>query len=278
MAVTAIAVLVAIYAGWRVWQHYEFDPWTRDGRVRADVVQVAPDVSGLVTAVMVQDNQDVHAGDVLFEIDRARYQLALDHAQAALASSKVALEQAESEYRRNKSLGQLVSTEDLEQSNTRLEQSQANLTQATVQVHVAQLNLQRSQVRAAADGRVTNLDLRQGSYANAGHPLMALIDAHSFYIDGYFEETKLPRIHVGDKAEITLMGEKQKIAGHVESISLGIAERDRTTGTDLLPNVNPTFNWVRLAQRIPVRIKIDKVPDGVLLVAGRTATVSVEPK
>ncbi|HEY0295394.1 MAG TPA: biotin/lipoyl-binding protein, partial [Bordetella sp.] len=182
-AVTALVVLAALYAGWRIWQHYELDPWTRDGHVRADVVQVAPDVSGLVTAMLVHDNQDVHAGDVLFEIDRARFQLALDQAQAALTARQVARDQAARDVKRNQGLGQLVSAEALEQSRTRLEQSEADIAQAVVQVHTAQLNLKRSQVLASASGRVTNLDLHVGSYANAGRPLMALIDANSFYVE-----------------------------------------------------------------------------------------------
>jgi len=277
-AITAVVVAGAICAGWRLWQHYELDPWTRDGRVRADIVQIAPDVSGLVTAVPVHDNQDVHAGDVLFEIDRARFQLALEHAQAALATKKVAREQAERDVRRNQGLGQLVSTETLEQSRTRLEQSEADVAQAIAQLHAAQLNLQRSQVTASVDGRVTNLELYAGSYATAGRPLLALIDANSFYVEGYFEETKIPRIQVGDAVTVKLMGEAHQLTGRVDSISRGIADRDRSTSANLLPNVNPTFNWVRLAQRIPVRVRLDKVPDTVQLVAGRTATVAVIEK
>jgi RND family efflux transporter MFP subunit len=277
-AITTAVVVGAAYAGSRLWQHYELDPWTRDGRVRADIVQISPDVSGLVTAVPVRDNQDVHAGDVLFEIDRARYQLALEHAQAALATRKVARDQAARDVKRNQGLGQLVSTETLEQSRTRLEQSEADVAQAVAQLHTAQLNLARSQVKASVDGRVTNLELYVGSYATSGRPLMALIDANSFYVEGYFEETKIPRIALGDAVQIKLMGDSHQLTGHVDGISRGIADRDRSTSTNLLPNINPTFNWVRLAQRIPVRVKLDPTPDGVMLVAGRTATVSVVEK
>lgn len=275
-AVTALVVAAAAYAGWQLWVHYEVEPWTRDGRVKANVVQVAPDVSGLVTQVPVRDNQDVKAGDVLFEIDRARFALALDQADAAVRAQQVAHDQAARDVKRNRSLGQLVSAETVEQSQTRLQQTDAALAQAKVQLDVAKLNLERSRVIAAVDGRVTNLDLRVGSYATAGHPVMALVDAHSFYIEGYFEETKLVRIKEGDAALVTLMGDDRQIHGHVESIALGIADRDRSTSANLLPNVNPTFNWVRLAQRIPVRVKIDSIPDGVRLVAGQTATVAIE--
>ncbi|ARP95446.1 efflux RND transporter periplasmic adaptor subunit [Bordetella genomosp. 13] len=273
---TAVVVAAAAWAGWQLWVHYEMEPWTRDGRVKAYVVQVAPDVSGLVTAVPVHDNQDVHAGDVLFEIDRARFQLAYDQARAAVEARKVAQAQAQRDVKRNRALGQLVAAEVVEQSQTRLQQSAADLAQAEVQLDIARLNLERSRVVASTDGRITNLDLRTGSYATAGHGVMALVDANSFYVEGYFEETKLPRIHEGDAVSVLLMGEDRRITGHVESIALGIADRDRSTGANLLPNVNPTFNWVRLAQRIPVRVKIDSVPEGVRLVAGQTATVSVD--
>lgn len=274
-AFTALLVVAAIVAGRHLWAHYELEPWTRDGRVKAYVVQVAPDVSGLVTAVPVRDNQDVKAGDVLFEIDRARFQLAYDQAKAAVAAQTVALQQATRDARRNRELGQLVSAEAREQSQTRVEQAQAELAQAKVSLEVASLNLQRSRIVAATDGRVTNLDLRVGAYAAAGRPVMALVDGGSFYVEGYFEETKLPRIHEGDRVTVALMGEPRVLRGHVESIALGIADRDRTSAANMLPNVNPNFNWVRLAQRIPVRVHIDEVPDGVRLVAGQTATVSV---
>lgn len=273
--ITALLVIAAILAGRQLWAHYELDPWTRDGRVKAYVVQVAPDVSGLITAVPVHDNQDVKAGDVLFDIDRARFHLAYDQAKAAVGSATVALQQATRDARRNRELGQLVSAEIREQSQTRVEQAEATLAQAKVSLEVASLNLRRSRVVAATDGRVTNLDLRVGAYAAAGRPVMALVDSGSFYVEGYFEETKLPRIHEGDSVTVALMGEPRVLRGHVESIALGIADRDRTSAANMLPNVNPNFNWVRLAQRIPVRVHIDTVPDGVRLVAGQTATVSV---
>lgn len=274
-AVTAIVVVAAVCAGWRLWVHYEVEPWTRDGRVKAYVVNVAPDVAGLVVAVPVHDNQDVKAGDVLFEIDRSRFQLAYDQARASMRQQEAARDQAARDVRRNRSLGALVAAEAVEQSQARLAQAEAALAQSQALLNTARLNLDRSRVVAVVDGRVTNLDLRAGDYVSAGKPVMALIDASSFYVEGYFEETKLARIHRGDPVDVTLMGNASPIQGTVESIALGIADRDRSTGSDLLPNVNPTFNWVRLAQRIPVRVRIDKVPSGVRLVAGQTATVAV---
>ena len=272
--VTLAVVAAAVGAGLRLWDHYELEPWTRDGRVRANVVQIAPDVSGLVTAVPVQDNQPVAAGALLFEVDRARYTLALRQAESSVVSAKVALTQAQRENARNIDLGNLISQELREQTGTRVEAAQANVAQAMVALDAARLNLERAQVRAPTAGLVTNLDMRTGSYALAGRPALALVDAKSFYVEGYFEETKLPRIHVGDRVRVTPMG-GQRLDGTVESIAAGIADRDRTTGTNLLPSVNPTFNWVRLAQRIPVRVKLDPLADGTRLVAGETVTVQV---
>ena len=274
LLVTLAVVAAAAWAGLRLWDHYELEPWTRDGRVRANVVQIAPDVSGLVTAVPVQDNQSVAAGALLFEVDSARYALALRQAGSVLAASKVALAQAQRENARNSDLGNLISQEVREQAASRVEAAQASVAQADVALAAARLNLERARVRAPADGLVTNLDMRTGSYALAGRAALALVDAKSFYVEGYFEETKLPRIHVGDRVRVTPMG-GTRLDGTVESIAAGIADRDRSTGTNLLPSVNPTFNWVRLAQRIPVRVKLDPLAAGTRLVAGETVTVQV---
>ncbi|WP_343627513.1 HlyD family secretion protein [Roseateles sp.] len=273
--VTLLVVAAALWAASRLWDRYELQPWTRDGRVRANVVQIAPDVSGLVTAVPVQDNQQVAAGALLFEVDRARYELALRQAQAQLSAQKVALAQALREAERNSGLGSLVSQEAREQTRSRAEQSRAAVAQAEVAVDSAKLNLQRAEIRAPSAGTITNFDLRQGAYASAGHPVLALVDAQSLYVEGYFEETKLARIHIGDAVEIVPMGASHPLKGRVESFSAGIADRDRSTSANLLPSVNPSFNWVRLPQRVPVRVKLDPLPAGERLVAGQTVTVQV---
>ena len=267
----------AVYVGWQLWRHYEVEPWTRDGRVKAYVVQVAPDVTGQVTRVYVHDNQHVALGAPLFEIDRARFELALRQSEAQVIAAKAALAQAQRENKRNTQLDDLVSQETREQGQTRTDQARAALAQAEVNRDTAKLNLERTHVVAAVDGIVTNLDLREGAYATAAHPVMAVVDSKSFYVEGYFEETKLPGIQLGDKVEVILMGTRQPLPGHVESFAEGIADRDRSTGANMLPNVNPTFNWVRLAQRIPVRIALDPLPASVRLVAGQTATVKVLP-
>jgi multidrug resistance efflux pump len=277
MGITLAFAAGAVYTGWQLWRHYEVEPWTRDGRVKAYVVQVAPDVTGQVTRVYVHDNQYVALGAPLFEIDRARFELALRQSEAQVIAAQAALAQAQRENKRNTQLDDLVSQENREQGQTRTDQARAALAQAEVNRDTAKLNLARTHVVSAVDGIVTNLDLREGAYATAAHPVMAVVDSRSFYVEGYFEETKLPGIQIGDKVEVTLMGTRQPLAGHVESFAEGIADRDRSTGANMLPNVNPTFNWVRLAQRIPVRIALDPLPASVRLVAGQTATVKVLP-
>lgn len=288
LLVTVLIVAAAGWAGWQLWDHYELAPWTRNGRVRANIVQVAPDVSGMVADVAVQDNQSVAAGALLFSVDKARFDLALDQAEAAVASQSIAisnqritLAQAQRESNRNSDLGDLISLEVREQSRLKVDQAkgalqsaEAALRQAQVALRTSRLNLQRTEVRAPTAGLVTNLDLRQGAYASAGHPVMALVDAGSVYVEGYFEESKLARIHLGDRVRVTPMG-AAALDGAVESIAAGIADRDRSTSANLLPSVNPTFNWVRLAQRVPVRVKLDQMPSGTRLVAGQTVTVEI---
>jgi multidrug resistance efflux pump len=275
-AVTAIAVGIAAVIGWQLWSYYLEAPWTRDGRVRADVVQVAADVSGLVSDVLVHDNQAVKKGEVLFRIDPARFQIALRDAQANVDSKLAASQEAERETTRYNRLNALsVSEEQQQQRSAAAAEAGAAYQQALASRDLAALNLARSQVRAPVNGLVTNFDMRPGDYVDAGKPLFALVDSDSFYVDGYFEETKLPRIKIGDPARVYLVGESATIEGHVESIAGGIADRERQGSTDLLANVNPTFSWVRLAQRVPIRIALDHLPVDVRLVTGRTATVVV---
>jgi RND family efflux transporter MFP subunit len=276
--VTMAAVAVACVLAWRLWQHYEVEPWTRDGRVKADVVQVAPDVTGQVTNVLVHDNQQVKIGDVLFEVDRARFELALRQAEAAEQAQRATLDQALKESRRNNDLRDLVSAETREQGSSRVDQLRAALAQAVVARDMAKLNLERTRVVSPVNGTVSNLDLRTGSYVSAGRAVMALIDSDSYYVEGYFEETKLPAIQVGDAVVVLPMGASLRLKGHVESLAGGVADRDRSTSSNLLSSVNPTFNWVRLAQRIPVRIKLETLPAGARLVAGQTVTVDVQTK
>ncbi|MBT9431145.1 HlyD family secretion protein [Candidatus Sodalis endolongispinus] len=209
-------------------------------------------------------------------VDRSRYELAVRQAEGAVNAQRIAMAQAQREDKLNAQLATLVPQEERERSRTQYEQAQNGLAQAQVALDSARLNLARAQVRAPVDGMITNLVLRQGSYATTGKPVLALVDSGSFYVEGYFEETKLPRIHIGAAVRVIPMGGNGPFTGRVESIAAGIAERDRVTGDNLLPSVNPTFNWVRLAQRIPVRVRIDPLPATQRLVAGQTVTVEVQ--
>ncbi len=278
VAITLIAVTLALVAGGRIWYRYQVEPWTPDGRVRADIVQVAPDVAGLVTQLSVINDQPVKQGQVLFQIDPVRYELALRQAEARLESARTTLIQARREAARNHALGNLVANENKEQGSSRVEVAAAALAQAQVERDEAALNLERTTVRAATDGILSDLNLRVGNYVSAGKPVLALIDSSSFRVEGYFEETKLGRIHVGQTAQVRLMGDDRVLQGKVVSIASGIEDRDRTAGNNLLPNVNPTFSWVRLAQRVPVRVALDGTPDQLGLVAGRTASVTILPE
>jgi len=277
MLFTLILVVAALVAARWMWIHYQVEPWTRDGRVRADVVQVSPDVSGLVTQADIEDNAVVHKGQPLFTLDKPRFQVALEQAAAALQAQTTALAQARREDIRNRKLGDLVPAETTEQGSSKVAQLQAAVAQATAARDAAQLNLTRTTVYAPLDGIVANAELHRGDYLTAGRSAMALVDIATLHVDGYFEETKLSRIKVGDRASVQLVGDARLLPGHVESISPGIEDRERGASGDLLPNVNPTFSWVRLAQRIPVRIRLDQTPANVSLIAGRTATVIVHP-
>lgn len=275
LAVTAAVVTLAVVGGRWLWIHYNVEPWTRDGRVRADVVQVSPDVSGLVTDVLVRNDQPVRIGQTLFVLDRPRYELAEKQAEAAVASARASLEQAKRESHRNAELDTLVTAEKAEETASSVAELSAQLESALVQRDVARLNLERTTIRATVNGIVTNVELQPGDYAAAGHQVLALVDTDSIHVDGYFEETKLPQIQVGDRARVRIMGLKRDLSGTVESIAAGIEDRERSGSSTDLANVNPTFSWVRLAQRVPVRVKLDPVASSIRLISGRTATVSI---
>ena len=277
VAVTLCLVAVAIFAGFHLWQYYMLTPWTRDARIRADVVVISPDVSGWVRELKTYDNQEVKAGDLLLSIDRDRFEAALEKAQAVVQTRQQQLNLREREASRRASLGpQAISAELRENAQINAGIARGELREAQAEVKAAEINLARSQVHAPRNGHITNLRLAQGNYVNAGQSVMALIDDSTFYVQAYFEETKLPRIRVGDPVKVWLMSAGEALQGHVESISRGITDRNTTPDGQLLAEVEPTFNWVRLAQRIPVRIKLDKVPQGLNLSAGMTASVQVQ--
>ena len=275
VVLTLLVVTLATVLVWQMVLYYMFAPWTRDGHIRADVIQIAPDVSGLIEDVAVRDNQPIKRGDVLFTIDQERFRLALRQAQATLAERKETLAQAQREAKRNKGLGNLVAAEQLEESQSRQARAQSALDEAQVAVDAAQLNLDSSVIRSPVNGYLNDRTPRAHEFVSAGRPVLALVDSESYHVEGYFEETKLAGIHVGQAVDIRVMGDNTRLRGHVQSIVAGIEDRDRSAGANLLPNVNPAFSWVRLAQRIPVRIAFDEVPADFRLIAGRTATVSI---
>ena len=303
---TVAVVVLAFVLGWFAWEHYTRAPWTRDARVRADVVTLSADVAGRIVKLNVQDNQHVDKGQLLLEIDPSRYVLAVEHAkravevskaslgqsQATIVASQALLKQRESEERRRRTLKErsAISGEEWEKANTDVSVAQADLlrnqanlsfAQANVQLAIAALaeaehDLARTRVESPVSGYVTNLLTRQGDYATAGGALVALVDSNSFYVSGYFEETKLPRIGEGDRVAIELMS-GERFGGTVQSIAFAIADRENLPGGRLLANINPSYTWVKLAQRVPVRIRIDADYAGKdQLRAGTTATVSVE--
>lgn len=274
---TLVAFAIAVVAALSIWNRYETRPWTRDGRVRADVVRVASDMGGLVTQVLVHDNQRVSAGQLLLVLDQPRFAATLEKADAAVRSAHATLALARRESTRDNALGNLVASETRERNAAKVDTELAALAQARAEQRVAQLNVQRTQVRAITDGIVTNLDLHAGDYLQPGAQALALIDTGSLRIEGYFEETKLGCITEGDAAVARLMGDTRDVRGHVDSIAAGIADDQRSSTHNLLPAVAPTYTWVRLAQRIPVRIRIDDAPPDTRLIVGRTANVTITP-
>jgi len=278
IAVTVTVFSAAVLISIALWKRYMNSPWTRDGRVRANVINVAADVSGTVVSMAVHDNQLVHKGDRLFTIDRQRYQLAFDQAKARVAASKATMEMRRHEAERRSQLGgDVVSNETRENSISQADAAEAFHKEALAACDVAKLNLQRTEVRAPVDGYITNLAVHAGDYVTAGVAKLAVVDRNSFWVYGYFEENKLRLLHQGDPVEIRLMSFRTPLHGHIESMSRGITDRDNPTGRELLADVNPVFNWVRLAQRVPVRVRIDQIPENMPLAAGMTCTLVVKP-
>jgi len=278
--VVVTTVLVVTACGLAVWafRFYEYSPWTRDGRINAYVVDSAAEISGRVMEVPVQDNAFVHKGDLLYKIDARDYEAAVKRTRAAVDSAQVHLAlQREDLLRRDKLRPGDVAAEERQSYATNVQASQADLESAQAALYKAQVDLERCEIRSPVNGWVTNLTVRAGNFATVGQRQMSVIDADSYWVSGYFEETRLRNVRVGATARALLMGYPDaKLLGHVESINRGIADTNTAPNLQGLPEVNPVFTWVRLAQRIPVRIHIDRVPDGVHLAIGETCTVHVE--
>jgi multidrug resistance efflux pump len=276
---TGVAVLVAVILAYFLWWHYLRSPWTRDGRVRVEVVDIAAQVSGKVDQLPVADNQRVKKGDLLFQIEQVDYRLALQQAEAMVKTQEFNKGIAAIDSERRQKLGaQAVSLEERQTSQNAANVAESAYESAVAARDQAKVNLDRTVIRSPVNGYVTNLSLRIGDYATPGQAKLTMVDSDSFYVLGYFEETKLPNIHEDDEAIVRLIGWHQDIRGHVEGIARAIADTNAENDSQGLANVSPIFTWVRLAQRIPVRIHIDKVPDGVTLAAGQTCTIIIRPK
>jgi len=271
-----LVLVLALIAGWWLWNYYMQSPWTRDGKVRAEQVSVTPQVSGTITRLLVKDNQFVHAGEVLFSVDETPYHIAVLNAEAQLAKSQSDLAKANNEANRRRHLSRnYISAEDLDTANINVKAMQVSVAVAEATLKQAQWQLTQTVVKAPVDGWVTNLSTRPGDYATTGQPVFALVDSHSFYVVGYFEETKLRHIREGAPAQIVLYSGSRTLQGHVSSIGRAIYDQSVETDSGLVPDVKPNIPWVRLAQRIPVRIAFDQLPRDLTLVSGTTCTVSI---
>jgi RND family efflux transporter MFP subunit len=277
--ITLAAVALAVPLAWAMWNAYMGSPWTRDGAVRAYVVTMASEVEGRIVQLPVADNQFVHKGDLLMAIDPANYRIAVALAEAAVQQAEANMQNAAREAQRRQRLTDLaVSREEQQTFETTAMMTRAQWQQAQANLEQARVNFERTQIRSPVNGYVTNLLAQLGDYATVGQSQISLVDADSFWIDGYFQETSLASVRQGDPATVKLMGYSEPIRGHVDSIARGIAVANAQPSHQGLATVNPIFTWVRLAQRIPVRIHIDQVPEGVVLSAGMTATVQIEPR
>jgi RND family efflux transporter MFP subunit len=272
LAIALVAVLVSIIA----WDQYVTSPWTRDGRIRVQVASVAPQISGQITHLRIVDDQFVRKGDVLYQIEPFDFDVTLRTSRASLEQKQADLYVKKLQSDRRRRLSDLATTPEQQQIfEGNAIQAKAAVDAAEQQVAQAETNLKRTEVRSPVNGYVTNLLLREGDYARQGVSNVSIVDADSFWIDGYFEETKLAQLCVGDRAEAKLMGYAMPIIGHVTTVTRGISVSNAVPGAQGLPNVDPVYTWVRLAQRVPVRIAIDEVPPGVPLVSGTTATIAI---
>ena len=260
---------------------YIENPWTRDGQVRANIVGIAPRVSGPIIRVAVRDNQQVKNGDLLFEIDPEDFQAQLNIAAGQVQNGEASFTQQKQNLDRQIDLYRthVNALQDFQNAQDSFAAAQAQLASAKANLELARLNLGYTKVLAPVDGYVTNMNTSPGTYVTAGVQLMALVDTSSYWVAGYFKETQLPHIKVGQRAMITMIGyEKRPIEGVVRSLGWGIYVSDGSgsVSTALLPSVSPTIDWVRLPQRFPVRIQVTgETP--VPLRIGQTVSVATKP-
>jgi multidrug resistance efflux pump len=279
--ITLIIVCLAGWAAWSLYQRYVYDPWTRDCQVRANIVGIAPRVSGPIIRVAVHDNQQIKSGELLFEIDPTDFEAQLNVASGQVLNSEANLKQRQQDLDRQTALyrNHVVAEQDFQNAQDNFSAAQAQLVSAKANLELARLNLSYTKVFAPVNGYVTNMNTSEGTYVTAGKQLMALVDANSFWIAAYFKETQIPHIEIGQKANITLMGYKQGFQGVVRSIGWGIFVQDGSASdaTGLLPSVSQTIDWVRLPQRFAVRIEPSGLPP-VALRIGQTVSVALTPE
>ncbi|MEN8279502.1 HlyD family secretion protein [Acinetobacter baumannii] len=274
--ISIVLIVISIFVLNWIWSHYLYTPWTRDGRVRANIITIAPDISGWVTQLKVADNQDIKKGEIIFSMDPERYAAEVTERRAKMQHALEAWNLAKAQYKRRSSLGDAISDEELDNAkmNAKLAKSEYELAKAELQT--AKINLLRTNIYAPNDGTITNISLREGNYVTQGQPALSIVEKDSFYVTGYFEETKLPLIKVGQKAKLTLMDQSEPLTGTVRSIARGISNNNTNTDQQLLPSVEQAFTWVRLAQRIPVNISIDHIPRNTILSAGMTVSIELD--
>lgn len=274
-AITMVLVILAFIAIFRAWVYYTESPWTRDARFSADVVAIAPDVTGLVTSVNVHDNQLVKQGQVLFTIDQPRYQKALEQDEADVAYYEALVSEKRREAGRRNQLGvQAMSREEIDQANNTLQTELHQLAKAVATRDLAKLDLERTIIRAPADGWVTNLNVYTGEFITRGSTAVALVKQNTFYVLAYMEETKLEGVRAGYRAEVTPLGSNQVLKGTVDSIAAGVTNASSSNDSKGMATIDSNLEWVRLAQRVPVRIRLDQ-QQGNLWPSGTTATVVV---
>ncbi|KAB8306853.1 p-hydroxybenzoic acid efflux pump subunit AaeA [Erwinia endophytica] len=274
-AITIILVVIAVIAIFRAWVFYTESPWTRDAKFTADVVAIAPDVSGLISEVRVHDNQLVKKDQVLFVIDQPRYQEALDEAEADVAYYQAQVDEKRREAIRRNQLGvSAMSREAIDQANNDYQTTEHQLAKAIASRDTAKLDLERTVVKAPADGWVTNLNVYRGEFITRGSTSVALVQQNTFYVLAYMEETKLEGVRPGYRVEITPLGSNRVLRGTVDSIAAGVTNSSSTVDSKGMATIDSNLEWVRLAQRVPVRIRLDEQP-GNLYPSGTTATVVV---
>lgn len=275
---TLIFFAAALCAGWWLWNFYMRSPWTRDGKVRAELVNITPQVSGRIETLLVKDNQFVTKGTPLLTLDAEPYRIAVLNAEAQLTKAQADLLKAQHESRRRQSLPRnAISAEDLDAAELNAKSLAAAAKAAQAQLEQARWNLTQTQIAAPTDGWISNLVVRPGNYATSGTPVFALVDSHSFYVMGYFEETKLRHIRPGYRATVRLYSDNRVLHGEVESIGRAIYDQSVESDSSLIPDIKPNVPWVRLAQRVPVRIRLAAWPKDLPLVAGTTCTITVAP-